>query len=377
MRNFDALVIFGDDFLRRARSYQMRRLYAGLLSSLLEFGVLLAFLLWRLRADAGTPSGGAFLAGFGLFCLVALARTLVSLPFDLYAGYALAHRENLSNESLRGWLWDKCKGVTLLLLLGGAASGGCLTLMAAWPQRWWWMAALASIVLLGFISLIAPVLLAPLFFRFKPLSDESLKARLLALLEKTKARIYGGVWEMELSAKSKTANAALVGWGPSRRVVLSDTLLDFTPDEIEAVLAHEIAHHAGRHIAILLAMRSAALAVGAYLSYKVLEWLGEWTHPALAQPGEPAGILVIWVMLTLAGVVISPWALAFSRALEYRCDRYAVRHARARGGLASALVRLCKQNLADPMPPGWVVALFHSHPSVFDRLVRIESWERG
>ncbi len=377
MRNPDELPIFEDDFLRRARAFQMRRLYVGLASSALEFGVVLALLLWYLGSEAGKPVGGAFVSGFATFSLIVFLRTLVSLPFDYYGGYVLAHRENLSNQSLAGWIWDRCKGLALLLLLGGSAGGVFLMIMVAWPVHWWWIAALASVLLVVFISLIAPVLLAPIFFRFKPLADEELRERLLAFLERTKASVYGGVWEMDMSSKSKTANAALVGWGPSRRVVLSDTLLDFTPDEIEAVLAHEIAHHVGRHIPALIAMKSVMLAFAMYLSRHSLEWLGEWANPALVQPGEPAGIVVLWIVLSILGAVMSPLFLVISRAFEYRCDRYSTEYAEARGGLSSALVKLCRQNLTDPDPPGWVVALFHSHPSVYDRLARVEPREKA
>ena len=373
MPDSDGLTLFEDEFIKRARAYQMRRLCVGLASSLLEFGVLFAFLFWYLGAGAGISSHGAFWSGFIVFSFIVLTKTLVSLPFDFYGGYVLARRENLSNQSPMGWLWDRCKGLVLLLLLGGSAGGIFLTIMVRWPAHWWWIAAVASVLLVVFISLIAPVLLAPIFFRFKPLGDECLKERLLVLLERTKARVYGGVWEMDMSSKSKAANAALVGWGPSRRVVLSDTLLDFTPDEIEAVLAHEIAHHVGRHIPALIAMKSAILIFGVYLSHHALIWLG----PALAQPGEPACVVILWVVLSLLGAVLSPLVLAVSRNLEHSCDRYSTEHARARGGLSSALVKLCRQNLTDPDPPGWVVALFHSHPSVCDRLTRIDSWERA
>lgn len=377
MRNTGGNPVFEDDFLRRAKSYQMRRLYVGLTSSALEFGVLLAFLFWYPGAEAGKSAAGAFVSGFAVFFFIAISKTVVSLPFDFYGGYMLAHRESLSNQSLPGWLWDRCKGLALLLLLGGSASGVFLMIMTVWPTDWWWIAALASVLLVVFISLIAPVLLAPIFFRFKPLADEGLRERLLALLERTKAKVYGGVWEMDMSSKSKTANAALVGWGPSRRVVLSDTLLDFTPDEIEAILAHEIAHHVGRHIPALIAMKSAMLVFGVYFSGYAMEWLGDWVDPALVQPGEPACVVVLWVVLSLLGVVVSPVFLVISRAFEYRCDRYSTEYAEASGGLSSALVKLCKQNLTDPDPPGWVVALFHSHPSVYDRLARIESWEKA
>ncbi len=371
MSTTETSAFFDEDFTKRARAHQMRKLWAGLASGALEFGVLVAFLFWYLGAE--NSPGGGFWSGFRVFCVAALARTLVSLPLDLYAGHVLAHRENLSNQSLGGWLWDRCKGAALVLLLGGAASGGLVEIMAAWPRGWWWPAALAGGLLMALLALVAPVLLAPLFFRFKPLEDETLEARLLALLARTKARVYGGVWEMGMRAKTKTANAALVGWGPSRRVVLSDTLLDFTPDEIEAVLAHEIAHHAGRHIPILLAARGAALALGLYIAGHVLTWLGGWTNAAHLQPGEAACVLLVWVVLCVVGAAASPAFLAVSRALERRCDLYAAAHAQEPEGLATALVRLCRQNLTDPEPPRWVVALFHSHPPVAERLERLAS----
>ena len=377
MPDTEGFPVFEDDFLRRAKSYQMRRLFVGLISSALEFGVLLAFLFWYLGAEAGQSADGAFVSGFATFSLIVLSKTLISLPFDFYGGYLLAHRENLSSQSLPGWLWDRCKGLALFLLLGGSASGIFLMIMTVWPADWWWIAALSSVLLVLFISLIAPVLLAPIFFRFKPLEDEDLKQRLLDLLERTKANVYGGVWEMDMSSKSKTANAALVGWGPSRRVVLSDTLLDFTADEIEAILAHEIAHHVGRHIPALITMKSAMLVFGVYFSNYALEWLGNWVDPAPVQPGEPACVVILWLVLSLLGVVVSPLFLVVSRAFEYRCDRYSTKYTEVKGGLSSALVKLCQQNLTDPDPPGWVVSLFHSHPSVYDRLSRIESWEKA
>ena len=377
MRGYREFTVFEDDFLKRARAYQMRRLYLGLTSSALEFGLLFAFLCWYLGTAQEKPAGGVFLNGFATFSLIAVSKTLVSFPFDFYGGYVLACRENLCNQSPVGWFWDRCKGLGLLLLLGGSASGVFLMIMAEWPAHWWWIAALASVFLVAFISLIAPVLLAPIFFRFKPLGDADLKERLLALLERTKANIYGGVWEMDMSSRSKAANAALVGWGPSRRVVLSDTLLDFTPDEIEAILAHEIAHHVGWHIPALIAMKSAMLVSGVYFSGDALTWLGVWVNPALVGPGEPACVVVLWVVLGLFGAIASPLFLLVSRAFEYRCDRYAAEYAEGRGGLSSALVKLCKQNLTDPNPPEWVVVLFHSHPSVCDRLARIESGQKA
>jgi len=356
----------------RARRYQMQRLGLGLAASAVEAGAVLAVLALAPRGGWPLPHAPVFISGMVYFALLALLREAVSFPLDYLAGYRLPRREGLSTETLGGWLLDRAKGMLLLLAIGGPAAGAFVAVMAARPQDWWWLAAGLGILLGGALTLIGPVVLAPLFFRFKPLEDPGLRERLEGLLARTGARVRGGVWEMDLSRKSRAANAALVGWGPSRRVVLTDTLLDSSPEEIEAVLAHEIAHHVGRHIPRLLLARAAALAAGLFLVQKVLEHPGwhAWAGIPPVPPGEPAAIAAAWLLLGLWGMLLAPATLAHARRLEYWCDAFAVRHTGSGEGMASALEKLCLKNLADPCPPRWVVALFHSHPPLGERIRR-------
>ncbi|MEK6710607.1 MAG: M48 family metalloprotease, partial [Nitrospinota bacterium] len=356
----------------RARRYQMRRLRLEVAASALEFGAVAALLALAPRGGWPSPGGGNFLAGALFFALMTLLRQAASLHLDYLAGFRLAHQVGLSNETLAGWLRDRAKGLLLVLLIGCPAGGGLVAIMARWPGAWWWIGASLGILLGGGLALIRPVLLAPLFFRFKPLADPGLRGRLESLLRRTGARVRGGVWEMDLSRKSRAANAALVGWGPSRRVVLSDTLLEYAPDEIEAILAHEIAHHVGRHIPRLMMARAAVFAAGMFLAQAVLEhprWYAWSGLPPLAA-GEPAALAALWLLFGIGGAALSPLLLAYARGLEHWCDAFAVKHTGGGQGMASALEKLCLKNLADPFPPGWVVALFHSHPPLGERIRR-------
>jgi STE24 endopeptidase len=354
----------------------MKRLRLGVASSAVEFAATAAF--W-LVVPAVWPGGGVFFSGAAYFATLAVLRQVLSLPIDYASGYRLAHEVGLSTETTGGWLGDRAKVLGLTLLIGGGVAGAFLSVMSAWPEFWWWIAAALGAAFAALMSLIGPVLLAPLFFRFKPLSSGELRGRLEKLLERTGARVRGGVWEMDMSRRTRAANAALVGWGPSRRVVLGDTLLDYGADEIEAILAHEIAHHVGRHIWLLLLGRGVSLAAGLYLAREVLlrPDLIAWTGTVSPAPGDPSAIGALWLLLSLWGALLSPLMHWVSRRLEFWCDRFAVRHTGGAGGMSSALAKLCRKNLADPAPPGWVVALFHSHPPLGERIRRAREAQKA
>lgn len=371
--------IFTPEELEKARHYQMRRLWLGLSSSFLEFAATFLFLVGMPRGWTPAPWGSAFLAGTIYFAGLAILRQVVTLPIDYYASYTLAHEVGLSTETPGGWAADRIKGLALLLFLGGAVAGGFVVIVAGWPEDWWWISAGLGALVSALLALIAPVLLAPLFFRFKPLSDAGLRSRLEALLVRTGARVRGGVWEMDMSRRTRAANAALVGWGPSRRVVLSDTLMDYEADEIEAILAHEIAHHVGHHIWMLIAGRGVMLAAGMFLAKWMLKGgaLSEWAGVPAPGPGEPEVIASVWLLLSVWGTMTVPLFHALSRRLEYGCDWFAVRHALKGEAMASALAKLGKKNLADPAPPRWVVVLFHSHPSIRSRIRRVRKAARA
>ncbi len=197
------------------------------------------------------------LALFFYTTILLLLTRVISLGVD-YGLFLIEHRYHLSRQRLRGWMWDQAKGFLLVFVVSQALVQ-VVYMFIRWMPHWWWVAGwLLFMLLTVLVAHVAPVLLFPLFFRFRALDDQELTARLTRMGEKAGARVRG-VYEWTLSDRTRKANAALIGLGKTRRIVISDTLLaTCTPDEIEAVLAHEVGHHSSNHLLKAICFQGAA-----------------------------------------------------------------------------------------------------------------------
>src|SRR5215471_5178231 len=235
-----------------ARRYNRIRRWLGVT----DFAVGLVFLVLLLVTRwSDSLRDLAYRLGFqgytlSLFMYVVLLlgiSKLLGLGLDYY-GFRLERRFKLSNQKFGAWLWDECKGFLVSLVLGSIVIELLYFTIRQWPQNWWLLAWTLCMGLFILLAQPAPVLLFSIFYKFEPLEDEELRRRLVMLSQRAGTRVCG-VYCWKLSEKSKKANAALTGLGTTRRIILADTLLDnYTPDEIEAVLAHELGHHVHRHI---------------------------------------------------------------------------------------------------------------------------------
>jgi len=215
---------------------------------------------------------------------------------------------------------------------------------------------------------LAPVLLFPLFFKFRPLEDEELKRRLLQLSERAGTRVRG-VYEWKLSEKSRKANAALAGWGNTRRIIVADTLLDrYTHDEIEAIFAHELAHHVYNHIPKGLALQAIASLAGFWLAAQALQRF----TPRFGFRGldDFANLPLLLVVSGVLSLVLLPVVNAVSRYFERQADDYALRSIPSTGPFITSMEKLAEQNLAERRPNPVIEFLFHSHPSIARRVAR-------
>jgi STE24 endopeptidase len=213
---------------------------------------------------------------------------------------------------------------------------------------------------------LAPLIIFPWFYTFKPLGDEDLRARLSRLAANAGVRLER-IDEVNLSAKTRAANAALAGLGRTRRILLGDTLLNhFTKDEIETVIAHELGHYVGRHLWSRIAIQTAAIFLFLALIHAGLRAFG----PALGYqpPADPAAIPFMALVASLAALVVLPPSNTLMRAMERAADRYAVRATGRPWALVATLERLAQRNLSDPEPNRLVELLFHSHPSIARRI---------
>lgn len=304
--------------------------------------------------------------------ILTLLLYLLELPFAYYQGFVLEHRYGLSNETAGQWLRDQAKGLMLSIVFGVAAATVVMWSIRAFPDWWWAMsAAIFAVLMIGLVQL-APVLLLPLFYRFTPLDRPALVERLTRLADRARTRI-AGVYEWALSAQTKKANAALTGLGRTRRILLSDTLLtNYSDDEIEVVLAHELSHHVHHDLWRGVALQTALLFVGFFVAARVLA--GTADRVELRGLDDPAGLVLLMLVGGVCSLVFMPLANALSRAHERRADRYALDATRQPAAFISAMKRLSQQNLAEDAPSPLVQWLFYSHPPIRERLEAARRW---
>jgi STE24 endopeptidase len=313
----------------------------------------------------------AFLAVFGGILFI------IDLPLDYYSGFVLPHRFDQSTQSLRDWLMDQLKGLAIGLPVG-LIMIELLYLALRATGNWWWLWAAGGLLVFNvLLSNLAPVLIMPLFNKYVPLGEEhkDLAERLLKLAERAHTRVRG-VYKFDMSRRTKSANAALTGIGNTRRIILGDTLInEFTADEIEAVLAHELGHQVHRDIPVLIAFGTLSTLVGFYLASLAMDWAVATFH--FAGVGDVAAFPALALVLGLYGFITSPIDNAMSRWRERMADEYALSATGKHEAFASAFIRLANQNLGEVDPEKWVVFMFYSHPPLAERIAMAKNWEAG
>ncbi len=301
------------------------------------------------------------------FLILILGYEIITAPIGYYSGFILPHRYGLSTMTLKGWLGDLFKGLVLGLVLESLAIELVYVLLASQPETWWLWVALVLLFFSVVMANLAPVLILPLFYKFTALPEGDLTKRLLALAERAHTRVRG-IFTMQMSSKTTAANAALMGLGNTRRIVLGDTMLDrYTPDEIEVVLAHELGHHVHHDIWKLIVSQSILTLGGLYLVNVVLHWAVETQHFYLGL-ADAATILLVLALIGAFGLIVMPISNGYSRVIEYQADEYALQTTQMVGPFKSAMTRLANQNLADAEPSPIIEFLFHDHPSIRKRL---------
>ncbi len=314
-------------------------------------------------ATASEPDAGSTVAVYVL--LLSLVQALLTLPLAFYDDYLIERRYGLSSESRGEFMRDHVKAALLNIVLALAGAEVVYTAMRAWPRGWWIASSAVLACGLVLLAILAPVMLFPLFYRFRPLAREALQDRLTTLSRRAGVRVLG-VYEWGLGAKTRRANAALVGSGRTRRMLVSDTLLaDYSDDEIEAILAHELGHHVHRDMSAALVVQAALILTSLGLSAVALRVL--WRPLGLLGPSDVAGLPVL--LLTGGALVLcsTPVVNLLSRHHERRADRYALALTERPAAFVSAIRRLGVQNLADTNPSGFAL-WFHSHPPVAQRI---------
>lgn len=369
---------------KSTRYHRLRRRAAisgAILADLLLLVLVVSGASVRLREGLQAASGAILPAGFDEPATVALVTLsivgllqIAELPFSWYQGFALERRYGLTPQTGAQWLADHLKAAAVGAVLAVLAASVVFLTIRQWPGAWWALSAGAFGLAVVGLTQLAPVVLLPLFYRFRPLDRPQLVARLMALAARARTDV-GGVFEWVLSGHTRKANAALAGLGRTRRILLSDTLLaDYSEDEIEVVLAHELAHHVHRDLWRVIAIHVAIVFVGFFLAdvflRRSVESLG---FRGLADPAAIPLLLLLggtWMFL------MTPLINAVSRAQERAADRYALDVTRNPEAFVSAMKRLSQQNMAEDRPSRIVQWLFYSHPPIRERIEAARAFTR-
>jgi STE24 endopeptidase len=298
--------------------------------------------------------------------LLTLLMKIAGLALDYY-GFRVEHRFELSNQKLRSWIRDEIKSYLVGLVMAVVLLELLYYTIRIAPRTWWMIAWLVFSGLFVLLAQLAPVILFPLFYKFEPLDNQELRDRLMHLSERAGTRVRG-VFEWKLSEKSKKANAALAGLGGTRRVIISDTLLaNYTPDEIEAVLAHELGHHVHQHIFKSIFVQMAISFFGFWLANAVLRWAVEQKQMFLYM-SDFANLPLLALVSTALSLLLMPALNAYSRHNERQADLYCWRAIPSIEPFITSMNKLCDQNLGEREPSRAVEWLFHSHPAVGKRI---------
>jgi STE24 endopeptidase len=307
-----------------------------------------------------------------LLLLLVISKGL-GLGLDYY-GFRLERRFKLSTQRFRSWIWDEVKGFLVGLTMGAIVVEVLYFTLRQWPQHWWILAWALFMGMFILLAQLAPVVLFPIFYKFEPLENEDLRRRLVILSERAGTRVRG-VYRWKLSEKSKKANAALTGLGATRRIILADTLLDnYTPEEIEAVLAHELGHHVHRHILKSIFVQAAITLFGFWAANFVLHYAVD--QRMFQSMSDFANLPLLALVSVVLSFLLMPALNAFSRFNERQADRYAFESIPSVEPFISSMNKLADQNLAERTPSKWVEWFFHSHPAISRRLAAADAWAK-
>jgi STE24 endopeptidase len=368
---------------QRAADYTLAKARFGLLGTAFGAVVLVGWTLLggldalneALRGPL-QPRWGEMAYQLALLAAFAAIGGLLELPFDLYGTFRIEQRFGFNRMTPRLYLADMAKSLLLAALIGLPLAAGVLWIMGA-AGRWWWLWAWGVWMAFNLAALVVyPTVIAPLFNKFEPLGDASLRERVQALMARA-GFAAKGLFVMDGSRRSAHANAYFTGFGAAKRVVFFDTLLQkLAPVEVEAVLAHELGHfrhrHVAKRIAAMFALSLAAFALLGWLKTQSWFYLGLGVEPALDTSNDAIALLLFLLVTPVFGFFVSPLVAAISRRHEFEADAYARRHADG-NALAAALLKLHEDNAATLTPDPWYVRFYYSHPPATERLAALSA----
>jgi STE24 endopeptidase len=366
---------------QKAADYTITKARFGLLELAWGAAILLGWTLLggidvlnQALAGSGLSAYGSLVPQLALLAVFGLVSGLLDLPFTLYSTFRIEERFGFNKMTFKLWLGDLFKSTLVGVLVGLPIVALILWLMGS-TGNWWWLWAWGAWMVFNLLILVLyPTVIAPLFNKFQPLEDETLKVRVTALMQRC-GFAAKGLFVMDGSKRSAHANAYFTGFGASKRVVFYDTLLkQLNPDEVDAVLAHELGHFKHKHIikriVSMFAMSLAGFALLGWLSTQVWFYTGLGVRPNMTGGNDALALLLFLLVVPVFSFFISPIFALFSRKHEFEADAYAIAQTDGKD-LQSALLKLYQDNASTLTPDPLFVKFYYSHPPASERLARL------
>ena len=318
-------------------------------------------------------SNSFILCGVLFAFLLLVVETLIGIPFSLYRNFKIENRYGFNTMTLRLWFTDLVKSLAISAILGSLVTAAALAIVAASPA-WWWLWVWAFFLIFGiFMMYISPYVIEPLFFKFEPVKAEGLEERIRLLMERAGLKV-SRVFQVDASRRSKHSNAYFTGIGRVKRIVLFDTLIEqMSQDEILAVLAHEVGHWKKRHVLKRILVSEASAFIGLFIAYHLVRWDGLPGLLGLSQASFFARVLIVGFIGSIVAFPFTPLSSYFSRKHEREADRFASELTGRPDAMASALVKLSKENLSNLHPHPLYAKFYYSHPPVVERIRELKA----
>ncbi|MFN4200723.1 M48 family metallopeptidase [Fervidobacterium riparium] len=353
-----------EDFAK-AKSYLKDRTYFGILSKLVSLAVDLVLILkiFPLLENVVSAKSSVILQAILFFALYYLIEKIVELPFKVYSTFVIEQKYGFNTTTPKLFARDEIISTLLAAAIGFPIIA--VIMMVIKYTVWWWQLSLFAILFILFFSFIQPILIAPLFYKFSKLEDEELEEKINQILNRAKIKVPN-IFKMDASRRTKKQNAYVTGIGKSRRLVLFDTILSYSHDEILAVVAHELGHHVRRHLPKLIILNALFIAFVLYLTNWTYNFINSAKIFGASQPYTNFAYAFIFISSLM--FFIEPLVNFFSRKMEYEADEYSAKLLGTSEPLISSLKRLVKENLSNPNPMPLYKAWHYSHPAPEERI---------
>lgn len=335
----------------------------------------------RMRDAAARVTKKPYLMAMIYIAILTVVLAIIDFPLAYYSGFVVPHQFDLTDQTFGAWMGDQLKELGVGLVIGALVGATALAVIRR-VKRWWLMLWALAIPFVLFMVVIQPVVLDPIFNEFEPLKDAQLRTKLLDLA--SRAGIEGGrVYQVDKSKQTKTLNAYVNGIGPTKRIVMWDTLLaEMTQDEVLAVMGHEMGHYVLKHMWKGLAFTLALAFFVFLLGQKVHDrGLASWgPRRGITGPGDPASVPWLLLIISVFSFALTPAGAAFSRYMEHESDMFALELTHLNEPMASAFVKLAENSKRDPNPHPFIKYWRYSHPPIAERIpfaLSYKPWERG